>query len=126
MLPIVGTEGSTVVNGSIYKALEGLDKLSAEIKNMAGVERTGLFSWLGEWFDRYTTLVVAGFLTLVAVLVVLMCCGACITPCLRKSITDVVHATGKMPLLKVKDNEADTEMGLMEDDPWFATGEVNE
>lgn len=32
MLLIVGTEGSTVVNGSIYKALEGLDKLSAEIK----------------------------------------------------------------------------------------------
>ncbi|XP_055770598.1 uncharacterized protein LOC129846758 [Salvelinus fontinalis] len=89
-------------DGSISKALSGLDKLSVEIKGLAGVEEEGLFSWFGEWFGRYTALVVTGFLTLIVVFLMLMCCAACIIPCLRKSFTDFA------------------ETALAEDNPWFA------
>jgi hypothetical protein len=51
---------------------------------------------------------------------------------LKKSVTDVVQASGMMPLLDAPEGDADTEsnfrrkMGLTEDDPWFAVGEVVE
>jgi hypothetical protein len=76
--------------------------------------------------------VVIGFLTLILVFLLLMCCAACIIPCLKKSVTDVVQASGMMPLLDAPEGDADTEsnfrrkMGLTEDDPWFAVGEVVE
>lgn len=114
------------------KALVGLDRLSAEMKSMAGVEGSGLFSWLGEWFGKYAAVVVTGFLTLIVMFLILMCCAACIIPCLRKCVTDVVHAAGMMPLLEAQEGDADTEsnfrrkMGLATDDPWFAIGEVVE
>uniref|UniRef100_A0A4W5Q959 Envelope glycoprotein n=1 Tax=Hucho hucho TaxID=62062 RepID=A0A4W5Q959_9TELE len=121
---------NTSPDGSISKALIGLDKLSEEMKGWAGVEEGDPFSWLGEWFGKYAALVVTGFLTLIVVFLLLMCCAACIMPCLRKSVTDVVHAAGMMPLLEAREGDADTEssfrrrMGLTEDDPWFALGEV--
>lgn len=123
---------NTSPDGSISKALVGLDKLSAEMKSMAGVEGSGLFSWLGEWFGKYAAMVVTRFLTLLVMFLLLMCCAVCIIPCLRKSVTDVVHAAVMMPLLEAQEGDADTEssfrrkMCLIDEDPWFAIGEVVE
>ena len=58
---------NTSPDGSISKGLNGLDALSAEMRTMAGVEESGLFSWLGAWFGKYTDMVVTGFLTLILV-----------------------------------------------------------
>uniref|UniRef100_A0A8C8MIL9 Envelope protein n=1 Tax=Oncorhynchus tshawytscha TaxID=74940 RepID=A0A8C8MIL9_ONCTS len=116
---------NTSPDGSISKALSGLDALSAEMRTMAGVEESGLFSWLGAWFGKYTGMVVTGFLTLILVFLLLMCCAACIIPCFKKSVTDVVKASGMMPLLDAPVGDADTEssfqgrMGLTEDDPCY-------
>uniref|UniRef100_A0A4W5QHH8 Uncharacterized protein n=1 Tax=Hucho hucho TaxID=62062 RepID=A0A4W5QHH8_9TELE len=119
---------NTSPDGSISKVLIGLDKLAEEMKGWAGVDEGGPFSWLGEWFGKYSTLVVTGFLTLIIVFLLLMCCGACLIPCLRKSITDVVNASGMMPLLQVNDGGTDSalrhQLGLAEDDPWYAVGDV--
>nr|XP_023854939.1 syncytin-2-like isoform X2 [Salvelinus alpinus] len=90
---------NTNPDGSISKALSGLEKLSVEMKGLAGVEESGLFSWLGGWFGEYTALMVTGCLTLIVVFLILMCCAACIILCLRKSFTDVAHAAVMMPLL---------------------------
>ena len=56
---------NTSPDGSISRALSGLD--AAEMRTMAGVEESGLFSWLGAWFGKYTDMVVTGFLTLILV-----------------------------------------------------------
>jgi hypothetical protein len=78
-------------------------------------------------------MVVTGFLTLIFVFLLLMWCAACIIPCFKKSVTDVVKASGMMmPLLDAPVGDADTEacfqgrMRLTEDDPWYAVGEVVE
>jgi hypothetical protein len=41
---------NTIPDGSISKALVGLDELSAEMKGVAGVEESGWMSWMGVWF----------------------------------------------------------------------------
>uniref|UniRef100_A0A4W5NWX5 Envelope polyprotein n=1 Tax=Hucho hucho TaxID=62062 RepID=A0A4W5NWX5_9TELE len=119
---------NTSPDGSIAKALIGLDRLSEEMKDWAGVEEGGPFSWLGKWFGKYSTLMVTGFLTLIIAFSLLLCCGACIMPCLRKSVTDIVHASGMMPLLQVNVGDADSalqhRLRLAEGDPWFAVGEA--
>uniref|UniRef100_A0A8C7F9E7 Envelope glycoprotein n=1 Tax=Oncorhynchus kisutch TaxID=8019 RepID=A0A8C7F9E7_ONCKI len=123
---------NTSPDDSISKALSGLDALSAEMRTMAGVEESGLFSWLGTWFGKYTGMVVTGFLTLILVFLLLMCCAACIIQGFKKSVTDVVKASGMMPLLDAPVGDADTEscfqgwMRLTEDDLWYAVGEVVE
>jgi hypothetical protein len=38
---------NTIPDGSISKALVGLDKLSAEMKGVAGMEESGWMSWMG-------------------------------------------------------------------------------
>uniref|UniRef100_A0A4W5JPK0 Envelope glycoprotein n=1 Tax=Hucho hucho TaxID=62062 RepID=A0A4W5JPK0_9TELE len=99
---------NTSPDGSISKALIGLDKLSEEMKGWAGVEEGAPFSWLAEWFGKYSSLVVTGFLTLIIAFLLLLCCGACVIPGLRKSITDVVTASGMMPLLQTNDGDTDS------------------
>ena len=99
---------NTSPDGSISKALSGLARLSMEMKGLAGVEESGLFPWLGGWFGKYTAMMVTGFLTLVVVFLMLMCCAACIIPCLKKSVTDGARTSGMMPLLDAPVGEADT------------------
>uniref|UniRef100_A0A4W5LG48 Envelope protein n=1 Tax=Hucho hucho TaxID=62062 RepID=A0A4W5LG48_9TELE len=55
---------NTSPDGSIAKALRGLDRLSVEMKGMAGVQE-GVWGWLQGWFGQYVGMVVTGFLTLI-------------------------------------------------------------
>jgi hypothetical protein len=48
--------------------LRALNGLSAEMRTMAGVEESDCPPWLGDWFGKYTGMVVTGFLTLIPVL----------------------------------------------------------
>lgn len=82
------------------------------------------------FFGKYTSMVDTGFLTLVLVFLLLICCTACIIPCIRKSLTEVVRATGMMPLMELTPENTKSSSGpkmdLSEDDPCFAVEEVVE
>jgi hypothetical protein len=44
---------NTSPDGSISKELVGLEKLSVEMKGMAGVEESGWMYWMGVWLGKY-------------------------------------------------------------------------
>uniref|UniRef100_A0A4W5L5S3 Envelope protein n=1 Tax=Hucho hucho TaxID=62062 RepID=A0A4W5L5S3_9TELE len=100
---------NTSPDGSIAKALRGLDRLSVEMKGMAGVQ-DGVWGWLQGWFGQYVGMVVTGFLTLIIACMFMMCCITFFFSCLKKSVS----STYMMPLLGEDEEGEESFQGEMD------------
>lgn len=95
---------NTAPDGSITKALQGLQMLSEELAENSGVENplTGLFEkWFGKWGDLAKSLLIS----IVMAAAVLTLCGCCCIPCIRGILQRLIDTSLTKTMLLQSDTE---------------------
>ncbi|XP_041841752.1 uncharacterized protein LOC121640145 [Melanotaenia boesemani] len=80
---------NTAPDGSVFRALAGLQSLSNELKEQSGVDN--LFNdMLTRWFGKWTGAFLSIFTSLVVAAVVVTLCGCCCIPCIRSLLNRAI------------------------------------
>lgn len=83
---------NTAPDGSLTRALEGLQSLSAEL-----TENSGIDSWfndlMSEWFGKWRHFALAVLSSVGVFLGMIVCCGCCCVPCTRALCVRLIDRT---------------------------------
>lgn len=73
---------NTAPDGSVLRALEGLESLSIELAEHSGVDTT-IFDFLDSWLGKYKVMFLSMCMSIAVMIAILTVCGCCCIPCIR-------------------------------------------
>ncbi len=94
---------NTAPDGSIPRALEGLESLSKEWVENSGIDNP-LTTIMEKWFGKCSGLLTSIFMAIVVAVAVLGLCGCCYIPCIRGLAQRVIE-TGMTKIMAVRVEE---------------------
>ncbi|KAL4009161.1 hypothetical protein ACER0C_003013 [Sarotherodon galilaeus] len=80
---------NTAPDGSVTRALEGLKTLSRTMHEDSGIENP-LEGWMTSVFGQWKGFVISAMLSIAAFLGILVTCGCCLIPCVRRLLEKVI------------------------------------